>query len=85
MKRSEMTHANFISGGHNHKWYAYTNGLAGAYTIDANELTRGASSFGESGGTVDIPSVDALTRDFYTDNQNHLPPYINVIIWRRTS
>jgi hypothetical protein len=68
---------------HNHKWYEYTNGLANAYTIDTN-ASAGASSYGSAGATVNIPATGSLTRDFFTDIQDHLPPYLNVIMWRRT-
>ena len=72
------------STNHNHIWYNYNSGSTTAKTIDSNEATTGGRVYNVTGSTVNIPS-GALNNDYYTNIKEHLPPYLDVIMWRRTA
>jgi len=73
------------STNHNHKWYEYTFGVNDKSIATAT--FSGAQSYNSSGSLIDVdPTASGkLTGDMFTSDTNHLPPYLNVIMWRRTA
>lgn len=77
-----------INLSHNHQWY--NHGTAGSSnTIDTTNTSATGSSFTIAGGTSNITSNE-LTSSYWTDNklsstQSILPPYVDVLMWRRTA
>jgi len=50
-------------------------------------LTAGtgtSGSYNSGGNFVEYPT-DRLEQTWWTTNSNHIPPYINIIMWRRTA
>jgi hypothetical protein len=69
---------------HVHKWYDYeeTN-TSGTFTIDTTDASRRGYSYTSSGNTLKNITGGELKDDYWTNDAEHLPPYLNVIMWRR--
>ena len=69
---------------HQHRWYRYNSG-ADSNTIDTNFSTNGGTTWKIDGSITGIPKNAALQTSFYTEPIEHLPPYVDVLMWKRTA
>jgi hypothetical protein len=82
--------ANNVGGGtggnstHNHNVYDFSLVTGDGRKIDTTTTGSGAGYIYDSFGNPTLITTDPLQQNGFTSSEAHLPPYLNVIMWRRT-